>query len=169
MYIHTIQYKYKYKYQYNTIQCNTIQYKECGWLSALGSGPYLKGRLLGFKASVPERLCARSRSHNKHKTTLCSLTRYLNMIDIALDAWVCVCACSKNLKAAPPCGCKWIKPNRWLSRRSVKLVLTFTLRFGLTRVFCFMATFPVAKPCQWGCIKLLPQAMTKIHTCCILI
>jgi hypothetical protein len=81
----TIQIQIQIPIQYNTIQCNTIQYKECGWLSALGSGPYLKGRLLGFKASVPERLCERSRSHNKHKTTLCSLTRYLNMIDIALD------------------------------------------------------------------------------------
>ena len=46
-----------------------------------------------YLSHASSRLCAWSRSHNNHKTTLCSPTRYLNMIDIALDTYVCVCVC----------------------------------------------------------------------------
>ena len=67
----------------------------------IGIGFWVRKHQYLSLSHASSRLCAWSRSHNNHKTTLCSLTRSLNMIGIALDSYVCVRACSMSLKAAP--------------------------------------------------------------------
>ena len=44
-----------------------------------------------YLSHASSNLCAWSRSHHNHKTTPFSLTRYLTVIDIALDMYVCAC------------------------------------------------------------------------------